>query len=220
MSGSGKLASFTKIGRKIVCAGRNYAEHAAELNNSLLTTPLLFMKPTTCYVENGGTIEIPVGCTELHHEIELGVVIGSRISRATPDVAFKSVGGYALVLDMTARDLQSELKKKGHPWELAKSFDTSLPVSSFIPREAIPDPHQVELICRVNGEVRQRDNTSKMITRIPEMLSYISTYFTLEEGDLVCTGTPKGVGPVKAGDKISGEIPGVIDFNFSVVQRE
>ena len=102
---------------------------------------------------------------------------------------------------------------------MAKCFDTSLPVSQFIPRERIPDPHQIELICRVNGEIRQQDCTAKMITRIPEMLSYISKYFTLEEGDLVITGTPQGVGPVKGGDSISGEITGITSFNFSVVQR-
>jgi len=219
MASSSKLASFTKYGRKIVCAGRNYAEHAAELNNAVPTTPILFMKPPSCYLPNGGTIEIPVGCTEIHHEVELGVVIGSRISRATPKEAFSAVGGYALVLDMTVRDFQNELKKKGQPWELAKCFDTSLPVSDFIPIEKIPDPHQIELICKVNGEVKQKDSTSKMITRIPEMLSYISKYFTLEEGDLVITGTPKGVGPVKDGDKISGEIPGIINIDFSVSQR-
>ena len=103
---------------------------------------------------------------------------------------------------------------------MAKCFDTSLPVSEFIPRERIPDPHQVELICKVNGEIRQQDNTSQMITKIPQMLSYISKYFTLEEGDLVITGTPKGVGPVKGGDSISGEIPGITSFAFSVIQRE
>ena len=102
---------------------------------------------------------------------------------------------------------------------MAKCFDTSLPVSDFIPRENVPDPHDIELICRVNGEIRQQDSTSKMITRIPEMLSYISKYFTLEEGDLVITGTPKGVGPVKGGDTISGEIPGITSFNFSVINR-
>lgn len=219
MASSSKLAAFTKFGRKIVCAGRNYAEHAAELNNPVLTTPLLFMKPPSCYLLNGGAIEIPLDCTEVHHEIELGVVIGSRITRASPKEAFAAIGGYALVLDMTLRDFQNELKKKGHPWELAKCFDTSLPVSEFIPLESIPDPHAIELICKVNGEVRQQDSTSKMITRIPEMLSYISKYFTLEEGDLVITGTPKGVGPVKHGDTISAEIPGITSISFSVTQR-
>ena len=219
MASTSKLAAFTKFGKKIVCAGRNYAEHAAELNNPVLTTPLLFMKPPSCYLANGGTIEIPVGSNEVHHEIELGVVIGSTITRASPTEAFAAIGGYALVLDMTLREKQSELKKKGHPWELAKCFDTSLPVSEFIPITSIPDPHQIDLICKVNGEVRQHDSTSKMITRIPEMLSYISKYFTLEEGDLVITGTPKGVGPVKSGDTISGEIPGITQFSFSVAQR-
>jgi len=220
MANTNRLTSFTKIGRKVVCAGRNYAEHIAELNNTTPTEPMLFMKPTSCYVANGGNIEIPVGSSELHHEVELGVVIGKTISRVTPEEAFAAVGGYALVLDMTERNYQEQLKKKGHPWELCKAFDTSLPVSDFIPKETIPDPHQVELICRVNGEIRQQDNTSKMLTRIPEMLSYASKFFTLEEGDLVITGTPKGVGPVKAGDTISAQITGIIDISFNVIQRE
>ncbi len=129
------------------------------------------------------------------------------------------VGGYVLALDMTARDFQAEIKKKGHPWELAKCFDTSCPVSDFISRETITDPQNVDLICKVNGELRQSDNTNKMLTKIPDLISYISQYFTLEEGDLILTGTPAGVGPVKHGDVIEGEIPGVVHFKFNVLQR-
>lgn len=190
-----------------------------ELNYPVLTAPVLFMKPPSCYLANGGTIEIPIGSTQVHYEIELGVVIGSPITRASPTEAFTAIGGYALVLDMTLREKQRELTKKGHPWELAKCFDTSLPVSDFIPISNIPDPHQIDLICKVNGQVRQHDSTSKMITRIPEMLSYISRYFTLEEGDLVITGSPKGAGPVDSGDTISGEIPGITQVTFFVSQR-
>jgi acylpyruvate hydrolase len=116
--------------------------------------------------------------------------------------------------------LQNDLKAKGHPWELAKCFDTSCPISDFISKDVITDPQNVELVCKVNGELRQQDNTSKMICRIPDLISYISQYFTLEEGDMILTGTPAGVGPVKDRDIIEGEIPGIVHFKFPVVQRK
>jgi len=217
---STRLAQFTQFTRKIVGAGRNYAEHAAELNNPLPATPLIFMKPPSTFIQNGAAIEIPLGCQEVHHEIELGIVIGSTCQRVDKDKSMNHVGGYVLALDMTARDFQNNLKAKGHPWELAKCFDTSCPVSDFISKDVISDPHNVDLVCKVNGELRQNDNTSKMITRIPDLISYISQYFTLEEGDVILTGTPAGVGPVKDGDVIEGEIPGIVHFKFPVIQRK
>ena len=130
------------------------SEHAAELNNPLPTKPLIFMKPTSTYIQNGTAIEIPLGCKEVHHEIELGIVIGSKCSRVSASKSMDFVGGYVLALDMTARDFQAEIKKNGHPWELAKCFDTSCPVSDFIGKDVIADPHNVDLICKVNGELR------------------------------------------------------------------
>lgn len=126
------------------------------------------------------------------------------------------VGGYVVALDMTARDFQDEAKKKGHPWTLAKGFDTSCPVSGFIPVEKIVDPHDLELWCSVNGKVKQRGSTKDMIFNIPTLISYISTYFTLEAGDVVLTGTPSGVGPVQAGDVIEGGITNVLTMKFTV----
>ena len=114
----------------------------------------------------------------------------------------KCVGGYVLALDMTARDFQDEAKKKGQPWTMAKGFDTSCPVSGFIPKEKIIDPQNLDIWCKVNGVLKQQDSTSKMIFSIPTILSYISMYFTLEVGDVVLTGTPSGVGPVKQGTEI------------------
>ena len=156
----------------------------------------------------------------MHHEIELGVVIGSKCSRATPDKAVSAIGGYCLALDMTARGVQNELKTQGHPWELAKAFDTSLPVGDFIPKDKILDTQNVTLTCSVNGEMRQNASTKDMIFTVPDLLSYISKYFTLEEGDVVLTGTPAGVGPVKAGDIITGAIPGISEIKFEVAQRQ
>lgn len=189
-----------------------------ELGNAIPEKPLLFLKAPSSYVTEGNSIRIPTGCNSLHHEIELGVVIGSKCSRETPDQIMKHVAGYCLALDMTARDFQDEAKKKGQPWTLAKSFDTSCPVSSFIPKEKIADPHNVELFCSVNEVTKQKGSTKDMIFKIPDLLSYISTYFTLETGDIVLTGTPAGVGPVKAGDVIQGGITNVIAFSFPVEQ--
>jgi len=216
---TGQLSRFTELGRKVVAVGRNYADHAAELGNKVPSKPLIFMKPPSAYITRGQKIEIPLGCEEIHHEIELGVVIRERCSRVGIDQAMHFVGGYCLALDMTARDFQNEAKAKGHPWALAKMFDTSLPVSSFIPIEQIPDPHSLDLWCKVNGETRQQGNTKDMIFNLPTLISFISQYFTLEVGDMVLTGTPAGVGPVKHGDTITGGIPGVVEISFEVTRR-
>jgi len=220
---SRNLTSFAQHCRKAVCVGRNYVEHAKELGNAVPNPssekPLLFMKPSTAIITQGQNIEIPVGLDELHHEIELGIVIGKECRRATPEAATEAIGGYVLALDMTARSVQNELKGKGQPWEMAKAFDTSLALGEFIPKEKIPDPHKIVLKCMVNNELRQNGSTADMIFRVPYLLSFISTYFTLQEGDVVLTGTPSGVGPVRDGDKIVGAIDGVADIAFSVVQR-
>jgi len=213
------LTRFSSVGRKVVAVGRNYADHAKELGNAVPTKPLLFMKPASCYITAGQPIEIPLGCSELHHEIELGAIINKTCKRVQEDKAMSYVGGYCLALDMTARDFQNEAKAKGHPWTMAKMFDTSLPVSDFIPTSSIPDPANVNLWCKVNNELRQKGCTKDMIFSLPVLISYISQYFTLEEGDLILTGTPAGVGPVKSGDVITGGIPGVVDISFSVQQR-
>ena len=164
----------------------------------------------------GGAIKLPAGCSTLHHEIELGIVIGSKCIKVSEEDVMSHVGGYLLALDMTARDFQDEAKKKGHPWTLAKGFDTSCPISSFIPKEQIADPHNIELWCSVNGIIKQKGCTKDMIFTLPSLISYISTYFTLDEGDIILTGTPAGVGPVKPGDIIEGGITGVIQMSFPV----
>merc|ERR1712172_460708 len=174
MASSSRLAQFA---RKIVCVGRNYTDHIAELGNTTPVKPMLFMKPPSTYIKNGTAIEIPLGCKEVHHEIELGIVIGSPCSRVHADKIMDHVGGYALALDMTCRDFQNELKAKGHPWELAKCFDTSCPISDLIRKEAINDPHDLNLVCKVNGELRQNESTGLMIYKIPELISYISQYY-------------------------------------------
>jgi acylpyruvate hydrolase len=213
---AGNFGRFVEIGRKIVAVGRNYRDHAAELGNAVPEIPLLFMKPASSYITEGTPIKIPKGCSSLHHEIELGIVIGQKGTDISEANAMNHVAGYVLALDMTARDFQTAAKQKGHPWDMAKGFDTSCPVSKFIPKEAITDPHNVELWCKVNGVLKQKGNTSDMIFQIPYLISYISQYFTLEPNDVILTGTPAGVSGVKAGDIIQGGLSNVVEIEFKV----
>jgi len=174
------------------------------------------MKPTSSYLSEGNPIKFPEGCKELHHEVELGVIIGKRGTAIPREKAMEYVGGYTLALDMTARDLQDEAKKKGHPWTLAKGFDGACPIGTFIPKESVKDPHDLDLWLKVNGQLRQNGNTKDMHFTINTLLEYISGYFTLEPGDLILTGTPAGVGPVRSGDVIEAGIEGVTKFTFKV----
>jgi 2-keto-4-pentenoate hydratase/2-oxohepta-3-ene-1,7-dioic acid hydratase in catechol pathway len=191
---------------KIICLGRNYAEHAKEMKAAIPPEPVLFLKPSSAILADGGTILIPPFSRELHHEVELVALIaigGSKIPR--PD-AMHHVGGYAVGLDMTLRDLQADAKKKGLPWSVSKGFDTSAPLSSFVAPDAVADPHNLAISLAVNGTVKQRSNTRNMIFPLDEVIAYISSIFTLEPGDLIFTGTPEGVGPVLPGDVMIAEI--------------
>ncbi|KAK8728246.1 hypothetical protein OTU49_009190 [Cherax quadricarinatus] len=179
------------------------------------------MKPPSSYLEEGsGPIVIPRGCRSCHHEVELGVVIGSVCGDVHEDDVMPRVAGYALALDMTARDFQEEAKKSGGPWTMAKCFDTALPVSRFISAKELSDPSGVKLWCKVNEEMRQNGSTADMVFNIPYLISYISQYFTLHPGDLVLTGTPAGVGPVHPGDVISAGLGDLITMKFTVAQKE
>lgn len=160
--------------------------------------------------------QIPPGCDQLHHEVELGVVIGKKGVSISESNAMDHVGGYALALDMTARDIQNKAKKLGWPWTLAKGFDTALPVSEFIPKVEIPDPENVHLWLKVDGELKQDGNTQDLIFKIPHLISYISQKMTLEVGDLILTGTPEGVSPVKPGQTIVCGLADKIEMTFPV----
>lgn len=220
MAGPRQLSRFWEWGKNIVCVGRNYADHVREMGSTVLREPVLFLKPSTAYAPEGSPVLVPRYCRVLHHELELGVLMGRR-ARAVPEAAAMDyVAGYALCLDMTARDVQDECKKKGLPWTLAKSFTSSCPVSAFVPKEKIPDPHALRLWLKVNGELRQEGETSSMIFSIPYIISYVSKIITLEEGDLILTGTPKGVGPVKENDEIEAGIDGVVSMRFKVEKSE
>ena len=165
-----------------------------------------------------GVFQIPSGATELHHEVELGVVIGEKGSQIKESEAMSHVGGYALALDMTDRKLQNEIKKKGHPWAEAKGFDTACPVGNFIPKDRLSDPQNVRLWLKVDEELRQDGNTKDMIFTIPYLISYISHVMTLEEGDLILTGTPSGVSAVRKGQTITAGIAEITQMTFLLTQ--
>lgn len=184
----------------LFCIGRNYAEHAKELNNPIPDRPVVFTKPLTTLLPDGGTVLLPAVTDDVHHEIELVVAIGTGGKDIPVDSALNHVAGYAIGLDMTARDIQTTLKTKSHPWELAKGLDTFAPLGNFVPAASIPDPSNLRLELKVNGQVRQSGTTADMLNSIPSLIHFLSTYFTLHPGDLIFTGTPEGVSAVKDGD--------------------
>lgn len=188
---------------KIIGIGRNYVAHAQELGNEVPAEPLIFLKPTTALLEPGGTIRLPRVSQQVEHEAEIGVVVGRRLRHASPEDAERAIGGYTCVNDVTARDLQ----RKDGQWTRAKGFDTFCPVGPRVVSNV--DWRGLELRCRVNGQVRQQAKATEMHFPIPFLLSYISGIMTLEPGDLIATGTPAGVGPLKDGDVVEVEIPGI-----------
>lgn len=200
MSSASLRSSFPACCRKIVCIGRNYLDHVNELNNVVPAEPMMFLKPTTSILKEGeGPVIKPKMCTNLHHEIELGIVIGKTGSHIAEDKALEHIGGYVLALDMTCRDQQEIAKKKGIPWLLAKCFDTHCPISDFLPTSDVQQPDNVTIWVQVDEEPRQRASTSDMLFKLERLISYASQVMTLEEGDLILTGTPSGVGPVSPG---------------------
>jgi 2-keto-4-pentenoate hydratase/2-oxohepta-3-ene-1,7-dioic acid hydratase in catechol pathway len=189
---------------KIVCVGRNYLEHARELGNEVPERPLLFFKPPSALVADGGRILLPPESARVEHEGEIAVVIGTRARHVARERAHEHIGGYAPLNDVTARDLQ----KSDGQWTRAKGFDTFCPLGTMVPADGV-DVAALEVVCRVNGEVRQHGRAADMAFPIPELISYISSIMTLEPGDVIATGTPAGVGPLQAGDVVEVEIPSV-----------
>jgi 2-keto-4-pentenoate hydratase/2-oxohepta-3-ene-1,7-dioic acid hydratase in catechol pathway len=197
---------------KIICVGRNYREHAAELGNEVPAEPLLFFKPPSSLLKPAGTILLPAASSRVDHEGELALIIGRRVSRlqpgANPDDVIR---GYTLANDVTARDLQ----KKDGQWTRAKGFDTFCPVGPWISDEIDPSSGLI-IETRVNGELRQQGSTADFIFSIPRLLTYITAAITLEPGDLVLTGTPPGVGPLSAGDRVEVTMAGLGVLSSSV----
>lgn len=201
---------------KILCIGRNYVEHIRELGNETPAAPVVFMKPASSVIEDGQEIVIPPYSTDCHHEAELAVLIGTAGKEIPLAAALRHVAGYGVAIDLTLRDVQNELKKKGLPWDIAKGFDTACPLSDFAPATAIADPQELSIRLTVNGELRQDGRTSLMINSVAEIVNYLSTIFTLEPGDIILTGTPAGVSAIGPGDRLVAEIPGFASIRVSV----
>ncbi len=202
---------------KIVCIGKNWAEHAKELGSSVPKEPILFLKPPSALIGSGEPIRLPAGVGRVDHEVELGVVVGRRMTRVTEDDALDHVRGWCLALDVTARDMQAVAKQKGRPWAVAKGYDTFCPVSALLGKDRV-DPSNAELLLKVNGEVRQQGTTQDMVWSVAQLLAHVSSIMTLEPGDLVLTGTPSGVGPLQAGDRVEASLDHVDLLHHEVVQ--
>jgi 5-carboxymethyl-2-hydroxymuconate isomerase len=201
---------------KILCIGRNYVDHIKELGNEAPAAPIVFTKPATSVISDGETIRIPAYSQDCHYEAELAVLIGTDGKDIPESDALSHVAGYGVAIDMTLRDVQDGLKKKGLPWDIAKGFDTACPLSEFAPADKVKDPQGLNIKLKLNGEERQNGSTGLMINSVSRLVSHLSTIFTLEEGDIILTGTPAGVGRVVAGDRLEAEIPGVAQLSVNV----
>jgi 2-keto-4-pentenoate hydratase/2-oxohepta-3-ene-1,7-dioic acid hydratase in catechol pathway len=190
---------------KVICVGRNYAEHALELNNPVPTEPILFIKPSTAIVDMRQPIGIPTEQGSCQVETEIALLIDTKLCRATERKAAEAIAGLGLGFDLTLRDVQNELKKNGLPWEMAKAFDGSCPLSGFLP-VIRPEWDNIGLQLQLNGEIQQYGNSIDMITPIVSLLVYISHHFTLLPGDVVLTGTPAGVCPLSIGDELIARV--------------
>lgn len=216
-----KYATLLPSNRKIqinniYCIGQNYAEHAKEMGSSVAAIPVIFLKPTSAVIENGQPISLPKMSQSVHHEVELTVLIGKSGRNIPKSDAMKYVAGYGVGLDMTMRDVQGAAKKAGMPWTTAKGFYTSAPLSPFTDASHIKDPHNLDVSLKVNGTPRQQTNTSKMNFKVDDLVSFLSEVFSIEEGDIIYTGTPEGVAQVAAGDVLEAEIPGIASIKHTV----
>lgn len=187
---------------KVVCVGRNYAAHAIELGNEVPDAPILFIKPASSLVHMAPSFAIPTDQGEVHHEIEIALLVGERLKNIDAETARWSMAGFGLGLDLTLRDVQNELKKKGHPWERAKAFDGACPVSRFIDARGVSWKQPIEISLDVNGETRQQGNSTQMLFPTFELVAHMSQVFTLEPGDIILTGTPSGVAALQPGDHL------------------
>lgn len=201
---------------KIIAIGRNYAEHAKELNNPVPSKPVIFMKPDTALLKDNKPFYHPDFSSDIHHEIEIVL----KVSKEGKHISEKFAGNYfdeiGLGVDFTARDIQKEHKEKGLPWELAKAFDNSAPVSTFISKNDFPDLYNISFSLSVNGNIKQQGNTKDLLFSFERLIAFVSQYITLKKGDLIFTGTPPGVGKISIGDKLSGYIENekLLDFEI------
>lgn len=200
---------------KIICVGRNYVAHAAELQNAIPSEPVIFLKPDTALLKDNAPFYLPSFSNDVHHEVEVVFKIGKEGKNIEEKFAHKYIEEIGLGIDFTARDIQNKLKSAGLPWELAKGFNGSAVISSFLPVSGL-DLHNLNFSLTKNGQEVQKSNTSLVLFSIETVISFVSKYFTLKKGDLIYTGTPEGVGPVKIGDRLIGYLEGKEMFNFEV----
>ena len=201
---------------KIVAIGRNYSEHIKELGNETPEDPIIFLKPDSAILRNNDAFYIPEFSNNVHYEVELIVRIskpGRYIQAKFADKYYDAIG---LGIDFTARDIQTNLKEKGLPWDIAKGFNGSAPISKFVPLEKYEEIHELDFSLEKNGELVQKGNSKQMIHSIDEIIAYVSKFFTLKKGDIIFTGTPSGVGKVSIGDHLVGKIEGEEFLNFEI----
>ncbi|MBE0403863.1 Fumarylacetoacetate hydrolase family protein [Halomonas citrativorans] len=203
---------------KVVCVGRNYADHAKELDNPVPSEPLLFIKPATSVVDIEQPLSPPFSQGDVHYETELALLVGETLTHATPDEAERAIVGIGLALDLTLRDVQTKLKEKGHPWEIAKGFDGSCPLSKFLPLSRVPNWNALAFTLEVDGEARQHGEGADMIFAIPSLVAEMSRHFTLEPGDVILTGTPAGVGELTRGTSLRLTLTGGLEVTTSVAE--
>lgn len=204
---------------RIYCIGRNYADHAKEMGAQAVSraNPVFFLKPADAIVADGGDVPYPSATQELHHEVEMVVALSQGSRDIDPARALDCVFGYGVGLDLTRRDLQAAMKAKGLPWDVAKGFDHSAPVSALRAASEIGHPQHARLSLGINGEIRQQADIADMIFAVPEIIAELSRLFELKAGDLIFTGTPSGVGPLARGDRIHAELAGIATLDGHVV---
>jgi fumarylpyruvate hydrolase len=207
--------------RRIFCVGRNYEAHAREMGVAVdREAPFYFTKAAVHYVPSGSTVPYPPGTNSYHHELELVVVIGAPAFRVPAERALECVFGYACGLDMTRRDLQAAAKEQRRPWDLGKDVEQSAVLSEIVPATEIGHPATGLIQLRVNGETRQSGDISQLIHKVPEVIAHLSGFYHLQPGDLIYTGTPEGVGPVKPGDTLEGTIERVGSITLKIAAAE
>lgn len=204
--------------RRVFCIGRNYAEHAREMGASVdKAAPMFFCKPADAVVSDGADVPYPSATSDLHHEVEMVVALGASGRDIEVEQAAALVWGYGVGLDLTRRDLQAQAKAKGHPWDVAKAFDHSAPISALRPAATAAISADTELRLRVNGELRQQTRLGEMVHGVPQIIAALSRLFTLKPGDLIFTGTPAGVAALQRGDRIHAELVGVAELVSRIV---
>jgi 2-keto-4-pentenoate hydratase/2-oxohepta-3-ene-1,7-dioic acid hydratase in catechol pathway len=190
----------------LYCIGRNYAKHIEEMKSNPAKQPVVFLKPRSSLIFEGDSIVLPDASKNIHHEVEMVLLIGKKTTSISKTSALQAIRAIAVGLDITARDIQSEAKKKGLPWSLSKGFNTFAPVGNFSEVQNDTEVNNLDIEVSVNGETRQQGNTSEMLFPVADIISYLSNVFTLYPGDLIFTGTPEGVSPIKPGDRIAAKL--------------